>query len=45
MLQRFSEVLTTRKQKKWAAIGKQAAKARFLWSDVAKKYSSLLYED
>jgi starch synthase len=44
MVQRFTEVLKTRKLKKWKTIGQQAAKERFLWSNAAKQYSSLLYK-
>ena len=43
MLQRFAQVLKTKDQKKWQTICKQAAKERFLWSDAAKQYTSLLY--
>lgn len=44
MVQRFTEVLKTKKQKKWLTICRQAAKERFLWSTVAEQYSILLYE-
>jgi starch synthase len=44
MVQRFTEVLKTRKLKKWKTIGQQAAKERFLWSNAAKQYTSLLYK-
>ena len=30
--------------KNWQKIGKAAAKARFLWSDVASKYQKVLYQ-
>jgi starch synthase len=45
MVQRFTEVLKIRKLKKWKTIGQQAAKERFLWSNAAKQYTSLLYKD
>lgn len=44
MVQRFTELLKIRTQKKWITISKQAAKERFLWSSAAKKYASLLYK-
>jgi starch synthase len=44
MVQRFTEVLKARKLKKWKTIGQQAAKERFLWSNAAKQYTSLLYK-
>jgi starch synthase len=45
MIQCFSSSLELHSQqsKSWARIAKAAAKARFLWSDVAAEYDRLLY--
>ena len=44
MVQRFAQVLKTKNQKKWQTVCQQAAKERFLWSNAAAQYSSLLYK-
>jgi len=46
MLQRLDEVLLMRNEspKQWAKVKKQAAAARFLWSDVAQDYIANLYQ-